>query len=386
MIQQSFKLRRFLKQCIEHKYLNIIILIVLVTIFYHLKLIKKNDLYGIETIRVKRNKITRTLMLNSVVTPFRMTDIKSSISGEVVSVNYNLGDTIKINDSIIQIKQDPDLLLEYVTLHNKLEKTKLEFSRKEKLYFNSKDLYKKKYISIKEYESIQFDYKSLKIELSTLKTSFNIFKDKYHLNEFNLHSSVQKNSFIRAPFNGVILKNFIHKGDYIKSALSQYSEGTTICTIGDLTEFNIKLSVSEYDIEHIDKKCKVIVFKDNQSAADTGYIYQISPIGNTDSQPVTFDVFVHFKPIKSSYKPGNSVNVEIILFEKSNVLTIPNESVFIKNKNEFVLSKNKNKFIPKKVIVGISDNSKIEVISGLKLNDEIVCNPNLLLKNNNFFD
>ena len=79
-------------------------------------------------------------------------------------------------------------------------------------------------------------------------------------------------------------------------------------------------------------------------------------------------------------RSGMSVTVEV--FEKVNkdAITVPISAVKYDNGNAFVYIKNKSgKIIKKEVAVGLNDGQKIEIVSGLSMEDKIILDDKSLL-------
>lgn len=69
---------------------------------------------------------------------------------------------------------------------------------------------------------------------------------------------------------------------------------------------------------------------------------------------------------------GTTVNVEIILQEKQNVIVVPFESIVIKDAvpYAYIVKDNKANLVP--LTLGIRNQKQIEVISGLNEGDKII--------------
>lgn len=354
-----------------------ILIIVIIIVIASFSNNTDGDSGAVKTIRVTKNSITKKILFEGSALPSKMVEVKPNISGEIVKIHYTPGDLVKKGDVLAEIRPDPAILLELLTKENECWNAELEYLKKKKIYEDLYSLLKEKYISPEELQEAKRQFKTAERKLRYSQKSIEFYRAKYGLDSTDTDQLIKSNSIVRAPVSGTILQNFVHTGAYCKSALSQYSEGTTLCVIGDLSGYLVKLSVPESDIDAFFPGQKVAVYRRNQIQPDSGFVSQISPMGNIESQPTTFDLSIVFTPINARYRPGGTVTVEIILKRRENVLTVPISAVEIRNKKKFIYIKKNGDFIKQEIVTGLSDNHKVEVTEGLRLNDEIVINPDV---------
>ena len=81
-------------------------------------------------------------------------------------------------------------------------------------------------------------------------------------------------------------------------------------------------------------------------------------------------------------KKGMTGKLELVLEEKNNVLKIPKEAIIEKNGKSYVFLVVNNYAEEREVLLGITDDSNVEVLKGLKMQDKIVIDGNKNLKGN----
>ena len=333
---------------------------------------------NIQTVQVARNSITKKMLFEGSALPYKMVDVKPNISGEIVRIHYKPGDVVEEGDILAEIKPDPLILLELFTKENNRWKAKTDYIKEKKMYEDQLNLYKNKFISPEELQDAKRLYEAAERKFRFSQKSTEFYRKKYGLDSIDSDQLINSNSVISAPTSGTVLRNFVNTGDYCKSALSQYTEGTTLCLIGDLSKYIVNLSVSESDVDALFQGQGVSVYSENQVRRDSGFVYQISPLGDIESQPITFDFSVLFKPINARYRPGSTVTVEIVLERRENVLTVPIRAIVIEDRKNFVYVKKMDNYTKQEISIGISDNHKVEVTNGLNFDDKIVFEPRLL--------
>ncbi len=187
--------------------------------------------------------------------------------------------------------------------------------------------------------------------------------------------------FIYASFDGVIATLTAKVGE---------SSGSSIGTL--ITKQKIvTVPFNEVDVTSIKlEQNATITFDAIENLSVSGVVAEIDPIGTVSSGVVTYNVKIAFDSTDERIKPGMSANTEIIVQEKKDILTIASSAVKTKNKKTYVeifevpLLNSENNMgstsavepIRKEITVGLSDDSKTEIISGLNIGDQVVIKTN----------
>ena len=182
--------------------------------------------------------------------------------------------------------------------------------------------------------------------------------------------TAQKNyndHFVTAPFDGVVAKINIKKGDWVSS-------NTTLVSL--ITQQKIaELSLNEIDIVNIEVGQKAnLTFDAIEDLIISGQVIEVDSIGTTSQGVVTYDVKIVFDIDNPQVKSGMSVNADIIINVSQNALLVPNATVKMQNNFYFVQVLEPGSEVPKnqQVEVGLTNDIITEVISGLKEGDQVV--------------
>ena len=136
------------------------------------------------------------------------------------------------------------------------------------------------------------------------------------------------------------------------------------------------MTVEEYSldtnrsIEEILKKCKELGINASNKddfLEDDDIIYLDNELVNNE---------------ENLLKKGMTGKLELVLEEKNNVLKIPKEAIIEKNGKSYVFVVVNNYAEEREVLLGITDDSNVEVLKGLKMQDKIVIDGNKNLKGN----
>ena len=148
-------------------------------------------------------------------------------------------------------------------------------------------------------------------------------------------------------------------------------------TVGDIHQVYVQGKVDEADIGKVylgqPARIKVESFRDKTFL---GKVTRIAPLGVEKDNVTTFEVRVSIDNPGGELKANMTANAEILLDEHHNVLTVPEAAVhFDKDRKATVqVPDTKAKAGQREVaiVTGISNGTKIEVLSGLKENDQVV--------------
>src|SRR5438270_771840 len=225
-------------------------------------------------------------------------------------------------------------------------------------------------------------------------------QEKYNLVEksgipINQSPDKFQGSNVIAPMDGTVLTKNVEIGESITSGVSSFNAGTVLFTVADVSKMIVKAGVNEVDIGKIRVGMPVKVTLDAYpKVAFQGRLDRIAPAVRVDDKVRVFDVEVRLDAQGRELRSGMTSNIEVNGERKNKVLTVPVESVFQRDDAEIVYvkkhvdpktlqakSKSKNDkddkdtwklWFEKRVVVsGLADNSRIEILKGLKASDEV---------------
>lgn len=177
---------------------------------------------------------------------------------------------------------------------------------------------------------------------------------------------VYKPTPLMAPIDGDVIVRAVEPGQTVTS-------GEAVIVLSD--RFIINAKVDETDIG------KVKVGQDATISLDAypqvkvkGQVDHISYESKIVNNVTTYEVDILPAEIPEFFRSGMSAYIDIIEESKKNVLLVPLETVKQDKNGSFVfLSQGKNtKSVKQSIKTGISDENKVEVISGLGIKDKII--------------
>ena len=248
-----------------------------------------------------------------------------------LKVNIDLARAKMKNDSAL-LKRQKNLWAEGIGTRNELEQRELAWRN-----------------AATAYQAALLQYNNLKKEID--------FTARQSLKNLQITSSVNNDYNIKAREDGIVYRILKEPGEMVNTQ-------TPIAIIGDKNEFVLELQVDEYDIGKIRLGQKVFVSMDSyQGQVFEATTSKIQPIMNDRSR--SFEVEATFTSRPTHLYPNLTVEANILISTKENAITIPRTYLA---DDTHVLLKNGEK---QKVITGLKDYQRVEIISGLSKDDVI---------------
>jgi multidrug efflux pump subunit AcrA (membrane-fusion protein) len=173
-------------------------------------------------------------------------------------------------------------------------------------------------------------------------------------------------TYLTAPYDLVIESINVPTAESICTS-SNYIE------VANLTTLQTTIQVSENEIANVEKGQEVeITLTADETKTYTGSITKIDSIGNYSASGTTFTATVEFEN-DGDVKIGMSLSCTVILEEEKDVICVPIEAVYENdNAQEYVNKINDDGTVEEVIIeTGIADDSYVQVLSGLELDDKV---------------
>ena len=181
---------------------------------------------------------------------------------------------------------------------------------------------------------------------------------------------------ITAPISGTVVTKTAKAGDNIEGGSSG-----TLCTIYDLSYLEMTMSIDELDISSVEVGQEVRITADAvEGTTYTGVVTEVSVAGTTSGGITTYPVTVRIDET-DGLLPGMNVDAEIVVSSADDVLSIPSAAV---SRGDMVLvtadspsaanaldEEAPEGYVYVPVETGVSDNSYIEILSGLQEGDTV---------------
>ena len=186
------------------------------------------------------------------------------------------------------------------------------------------------------------------------------------------------NYMVTSPITGTVVEKTVKAGDNVGTGSNS---NNTLCIIYDLTYLEMTLNIDELDIDNVEVGQTVNVTSDaKEGQTFTGVVTKVSVVGTTSGGTTTYPVTVRIDDTEG-LRPSMNVDAEIVLSSADDVLAIPSLAV---NRGDTVLITSDSPsavnaleqeapegYVYVQVTTGVSDDSYIEITSGLQEGDTV---------------
>jgi HlyD family secretion protein len=328
------------------------------------------------------------------VQPEVKVDVKSAVSGKVVAIIHRDGDQVKRGEVLARVEPDLAQAQSLADVKNQLSAAEIRYTQAKKNYEQDHKLFLDGLLANKANRDSEADFFAAKQEFEKAQEKYNIVEKS----GIPIGAAPDKfqGSNVVAPMDGLVLTKNVEIGDTITSGVSSFNAGTILFSVADVSSMIVKAGVNEVDIGKIHVDMPVKVTLDAYSKISfAGRIARIAPAVRIDDKVRVFDVEVRLDAQGRELRSGMTANIEVLGEKKPHVLTVPVESVFTRDSQEVVYVKKhvdaktaeaaakskkgdkdnkdawKTWFDRRVVVTGLSDNARVEIVSGLKTGEEV---------------
>lgn len=321
------------------------------------------------------------LNASGYVVASRRAAVASKITGRLVEVNVEEGSFVRKGEVIARLEYDDVLsVVDEARANLELALSNLDIARSElhnsEMEFRrDEELLRKGYISQSEYDASEARYKKAIAQVRVAESQVNIAKASLRNAEINLEYT-----YIRAPFDGVILTKTADRGDVITPFGSALEAKAAVFTMADMRSLEIDVDVSEQNIRSVKKGQPCLIELDAfPERILKGFVSRIIP--TAERSKATILVKVRFVENPAGIIPDMSARVsfldrEITEKDLQEVIVVNKSAIIKKDNKDFVYKVDGNMVREVEVVKGTLYNDNfVEIISGLKAGWKVVLNP-----------
>ncbi len=350
---------------------GVIIVLVLIQTFIYLRKKSKPKQIVYELVQPVVKDIEKTTIATGQIEPRDEVLIKPQISGIIDKVFKEAGQEVKRDEVIALIKVVPELG-QLNAAESRLRLAKINLDQSEIDYKRNKELYNKELISKEGYEQATVKIKSAREEYQAAKDSHDIIREG-----ITKDTKAISNTMVRSTVDGLLLDIPIRQGNSVIMS-NTFNDGTTIAAVANMKNLIFKGFIDETEINKIHQGMHVtLTIGAIQGVVLDAILENISPKAKPQNGANLFEIKAAVElPDSVFLRSGYSANANIILDKASQVLSIPERVVEIKNDSAFVYvctnpSSIDQKFEKRFISVGISDGINIEVKKGVTEKDHL---------------
>ena len=264
-----------------------------------------------DTAGVERRTIEVAVSSAGIVEPLATVEVKSKASGEVLDLFVATGD--KVEEGTLMVAIDPR------TVRNRLAQSDAELkaalSRRE-IALTQKArvelLVKAGTLTQSDLEQAVLDLANAEAQVVTSRVSVE-----------NARIAVDDTD-IRAPISGTVIFKPVEKGQVITSPTQDFSGGTLLMQMADLSAVQIRSLVDETDIGKVRAGMPAsVLVAAYPNQPFPGEVIKIEPQAVLEQNVTMFAVLISIENPDGLLMPGMNAEVEISIAKSENAMTIP---------------------------------------------------------------
>lgn len=334
-----------------------------------------------EKIKPKAEKISESVYASGIIKSNNQYKVFSTVNGVIAAILVKEGDVVNKGDAIMKLvntgsrlntenaalsadftaKFNNDEKIEELQIASNIAKSKMDEDAL--LQQRQQNLWNQNIGSKNELEQRQLAYKtsatayqSAKLRYTQLQKQLS-FQAKQSQNNLQIAATLKNDYTIKSNADGKVYDLLLKQGEMVNTL-------SAVALIGNANNFMMELQVDEFDINRVKLGQKIILSMDSyKGQVFKARVTKINPIMNDKSKSFTVEAVFMKQP--ATLYPNLTCEANIIIQQKEKAITIPRnyllagDSVWIENDKK------------RKVIVGLKDYEKVEILNGITVNDFI---------------
>jgi len=332
-----------------------------------------------------------------VVDPVTKVDVKSVVSGRILSLRVREGAVVKSGDVLAEVEPDVNQAQSLSEVSGGVTSAEIKLQDVEREFASQKALFDQGLLGADAFKSVQNRRDQAVETLKAARMRYQIVEDRGIPISGNAASQKAR---VVAPMSGVVIKKGVELGETVTSGVSSFNAGTVLFTVADLKSLIIRVNLNEVDIAKVHTGQPVRITLDAYPQKTfTGKVTFVAPSAELVEKIKVFKVEISLDELSDAYRTGMSANVEILGEKRDKAVSIPLEALqkregqtiayrlkgglkpqqlaaakeALSSRNKFIwLSDHwKEYFDVVPVTAGIATLERIEILSGLKSGEQV---------------
>jgi RND family efflux transporter MFP subunit len=338
--------------------------------------------------KVERRTIANTLTISGEFKPFQDVDVHAKVAGYIKKIYVDVGDHVK-DGQTLAVLEVPELAAQLAGTDAAVRKSKEEIRRAQSdieraqsahsaahsAYARLKQAADSRAGLVAQQELDDSQAKDLEAEaqVASAEAELSAARQQLQMAEANQrqYAALSDYSRIVAPFAGVVTARYADTGALVAAGTSSSTQAMPVVRLAQISKLRLVLPIPESLAGqiHLGDPVKVHVQALNQDIE--GKVSRFAD--SLDLQTRTMETEIDFENRDGRLIPGMYAETRLSLREKKNALTVPLEAVTRSGDDATVLAVNAQNILEERhVKLGLEDNSRVEVLSGLSDQDRVV--------------
>ena len=336
---------------------------------------------------VRRGTIDNALTISGAFKPFQDVDVHAKVAGYIRKIYVDVGDHVS-DGQTLAVLEVPELVAELAGASATVRRSEQEIHRAQGDVERAKSTHaaahamyerllqasqqKAGLVAQQEVDNAQAKDLESEAGVSSAQAAFSAAQQALEVAQANQNQFTALSSYTRivAPFAGVVTARYADTGALLAAGTSN-SQSMPVVRLAQVSKLRLVLTIPESIAGqiHLGDPVKVHV-----QALNSDIVGKVSRFaGSLDSQTRTMETEIDFENHNGKLLPGMYAETVLQLAERNNALLVPLEALAQSNGTASVLTVNPQNMVEeKKVQLGLQGKTRVEVLSGLRENDQVI--------------
>jgi len=275
------------------------------------------------TMPVQRGNVTQVVSSTGTLQAVVTVLVGSQISGTIDKLFADFNTKVKAGQVVAQLNQDKfkasvdQARANVLAAESSLAKAKVSVIDAQRTLERNRELRKRDLMAQSELDAAQtaYDAALAQVEVNRAQTT----QAQAALNQAMVDLN---NTVIRSPVDGIVISRSVDVGQTVAASL----QAPTLFTIAnDLAKMEVHTNVDEADVGNVSEGQEVSFTVDAFPARRfKGRVHQVRNAPQVIQNVVTYNSVVRINNKELLLKPGMTANVQFLVAQKEDALTIPN--------------------------------------------------------------
>lgn len=338
--------------------------------------------------RVERQTIANTLKISGEFKPFQDVDIHAKVAGYIKAIYVDVGTHVKQGQTLA-VLEVPELAAQLAGADAVVRRANEEIGRARGDLERAKSSHAAAHLAFKrlsdaantreglvaqqELDDAQAKDLESEAQVSSAKAALSAVQQELEVSQANQKQVAALSSYtqITAPFTGVVTNRYADTGALVAAGTSSSTQAMPVVRLAQVSTLRLVLPVPESVAAQIHLKDPVKVHVQALNQDLQGRVSRFAD--SLDQQTRTMETEIDCENRDGRLMPGMYTESELSLHQKTNALTLPLEAVVRNGDDATVLAvSSQNTLEQRHIKLGLEDNSRVEVLSGLSEGDRVV--------------
>ena len=285
------------------------------------------------TVPVSKGSIRQVVSSTGTLQAVTTVLVGSQVSGTIAKLSADFNTKVSNGQVVAMLDQAKfkarleETRANVFSVQANLAKAKVALEGAERTLKRTRELKGRELVSQSELDTAQTTYDAARSQVNVMQAQVNQAQASMNQASIDLDYTV-----IRSPVDGIVISRSVDVGQTVAASL----QAPTLFTIAnDLTKMEVHTNVDEADVGNIHEEQDVSFTVDaHPNRRFRGKVHQVRNAPQIIQNVVTYDAVVRINNKELLLKPGMTANVQFLVSEKEDVLTIPNMALRFKPPEE----------------------------------------------------